>query len=214
MKIMTFNVGIWTRNRKKDDIFYWKNRMQAMHRMLITENPDVICFQELWFPATRYIPKNYRKVFGTGLEHPIYVRKGIKTGIGLFSIYWSTARIEGIRVFSIHGHWNDRRIERLCNNTRRIYAKDLIPAVLAGDWNTEYVGLYQGTQLLTSARVQCDIERDDTYIHFRESWRRGELDHVLLYRLIPADYKIIREWYGAFGGRISDHYPVVVIIKR
>ena len=129
MRIMTFNVGIWTRNRKKSDCFYWRSRMQAMYRMILAQEPDVICFQELWFPASRYIPKHYRKVFGTGLEHPIYVRKGIKAGLGLWCIHWSMARIEGIRIFSIHGHWNKQKKERLCNTVRKIYSKDLTPAI-------------------------------------------------------------------------------------
>ena len=212
MNIMTFNVGIWTRNRKKDDIFYWKNRMQAMEQMLRDLSPDVICFQELWYPATRYIPKDYRKVFGTGFEHPIYVKKGLHTGIGIFSIHWSMARVEGIRIFSIHGHWDSRKTERLCMNVKNIYAKDTRPAILAGDWNVEYNDLCKHTALLNSARVMYLAEKQDTYIHFWDSSRRGELDHVLMYLVRPKDYEVIRNWYTAFGGRISDHYPIVVTV--
>lgn len=215
LNIMSFNVGIWTRNRKKSDPFYWKTRMIGMKAMLQDRNPDVICFQELWFPATLYIPKGYKKIFGTGLEHPIYVKKGLKYSIGIFSIFWSMAKVEGIRIFSVHGRWNTKITERLCNNLKKIYAQDLRPAILAGDWNVEYEDLYKQTQLLTSARVEKGLERKDTYIHFYDNTRHGELDHILLYRSIVNNYKIIKDYALTPKGRVvrmSDHYPILVEI--
>ena len=211
MKIMTFNVGIWTRNTKKSDRFYWKDRMNAMGAMLNTHLPDVICFQELWFPASRYVPRQYRKVFGTGWEHPIYVRRGVKVGFRMFSIFWSMAKVNGIRIFSVHGHWSAKRTERICDSLRAVYANGLTPSVLAGDWNVEYADLYKHTQLLNSARVVMHKAKEDTYVHFTDPDRRGEIDHILAYQTYPRDYKIIYGCFGAKGGRISDHYPIMVV---
>ena len=209
-KILSLNVGIWTRNRKKSDPFYWKDRMKAMKRMLEDQDPDIICFQELWFPANLFIPKKYKKIFGTGLEHPIYIKKGLKHGLGKFSYYWSMVKVEGMRVFSIHGHWDKEITESICDSVKGVCMKDSTPAILAGDWNVECKALQQYVQPLTSAREDCGLPREVTYVHFHDPRRAGEIDHFILYHVCPKNYGIVHNGYGSPDGRISDHYPIIV----
>ena len=207
MKVMTFNAGIWTRNWKKTDPFYWKPRMEAMKEMITDNDPDVICFQELWFPMNRYIPKNYRKVCGTGVEHPIYVKRSIPVGKRMFRIFWSMAEINGINVFCVHGHWNKKVSNYIYNQLLNQYAKHSY-CVFTGDFNMEYD--YIPGHMGMSARLTLGREKKDTYIHFHDSSRHGELDHILLNGCRPYYYGVIPDKTI----RISDHYPVIAIIDK
>ena len=69
-----------------------------MERMIEDVNPDVICFQEMLFPATRYVPDGYKRVSGLNVSHPIFVRKGLKVNAHSLSIYWEACTVEGIRI--------------------------------------------------------------------------------------------------------------------
>ena len=63
--ILSFNVREWSRDTDKEKETFWKNRMEAMKKMIEEVSPDVICFQELMPPATRYVPDGYKSVTST-----------------------------------------------------------------------------------------------------------------------------------------------------
>lgn len=54
---------------------FWMKRMSKMRKMLKEEEPDVIFFQELSFPASLYIPKGYKRISDGATSHPIYALK-------------------------------------------------------------------------------------------------------------------------------------------
>lgn len=211
MKVLSFNVGIWSRNWKKSDPFFWKDRMRLMKDLLSAEQPDVICFQELWFPATLYIPRGYRKVCGSGLEHPIYVRKGLKARLGKFRIHWSAAEINGVKIVSTHGHWNEDITIKLCKDLEG-YVRPGEKALLVGDWNVTPDDLFKHLdKRFTNVREYMGLPSEDTYIHFHDHTRRGELDFFVSqnidkmsdYRIIPSPEQL----------RISDHHPISIDIN-
>ena len=68
--ILSFNVREWSRDTDKEKETFWKNRMEAMNKMIQDVSPDVICFQELMPPATRYVPDGYKSV-GLSVSHPV-----------------------------------------------------------------------------------------------------------------------------------------------
>lgn len=210
IKIMTFNAGIWTRNRKKTDKFYWKDRMKAMHKMLLEQSPDVICFQELWFPMNLYIPKEYHKVFGTGLEHPLYVKKGLKVKRRKFRIFWSMATVEGLPIYSVHGNWDPKLYNKILLSLQK-ERYNVGASVFAGDFNMEYSDIHNSPFYFgRSVRVSLNEPKRDTYIHFRNPDRRGELDHVFYWGCVPYLYYIIPDK----DIRISDHLPIMVVIRH
>lgn len=207
MKILSFNVGIWSRNWKKSDPFYWKNRMALMAELLAVENPDVICFQELWFPATLFIPNNYKRIFGTGLEHPIYVRKGVNHKLGKFRIHWSSAVVNGIKIFSTHGHWNENITIKLCKSLND-NVKDTDKALLVGDWNVVPEDLFKHLdKRFHNVREELNLPAKNTYEHFYDPARCWELDYFVSYNLSGfKNYRII----PSKSLRISDHDPISI----
>jgi len=51
MKILSHNVRVWTRDRDKNSDWYWKLRMERISDVISQIDPDILCFQELSFPA-------------------------------------------------------------------------------------------------------------------------------------------------------------------
>lgn len=78
--------------------------MVKINEFIKKENPDILCLQELSFPANLYVPKNYKRV-GLSIYHHIYVRKGIKARPLWFSIHHNGAKINDVRIINIHGTW-------------------------------------------------------------------------------------------------------------
>ena len=140
---MSHNVRVWTRDRNKSESWYWKDRMQRIGRIINEENPDILCLQELLFPANTYIPTGYRRV-GLSVYHPMYVRKGIKTRKHRFRFRWESceAYINGKWVFvvNVHLHWNEKifaRCMKKINNAVRYQLSIGNDVVMCGDWNVD-----------------------------------------------------------------------------
>ena len=87
LRVLSFNVREWTRDRDEMGEYYWRRRMEAMTRMIVDVNPDVICLQEVLPPVARYVPDGYRRV-GVGVSHPIFVRDTMQTSKHSFAIFW------------------------------------------------------------------------------------------------------------------------------
>lgn len=212
MRVMSFNVGIWTRNRSKQDPFYWKdraNKMQIFFKLIY--NPDVICFQELWYPHNTYIPKYFKKVFGTGWEHPIYVLNNYKVRKSWFHIFWSAAHIKSesekeFIVINMHGHWNNKIFTRICKQIRKfVYKHSYDKIIICGDFNN--------TPDVIAKQLPFDNAADlinnhvITYKHFYDDNRTGELDYCLVYNI---DNVLNFRVYDELIRYCSDHAAVEV----
>ena len=144
MKILTFNVRVWTRDIDKTSDWYWKDRMARIKDLIEQENPDVILFQELSFPACCYVPKGYRRV-GITASHPIYVKKGIKNRRHRFHFRWDSCEVmwndELVNIVNVHLHWDAKILERNMKKINALIEKEEargISTIAGGDWNNEY----------------------------------------------------------------------------
>lgn len=104
MRVISLNCRVWTRDTDRKSPRWWRRRMERIRRFITDEAPDVLCLQELSFPANLWIPKGYRRV-GLSASHHIYVRRGIKARPLWFSIHHNAAEVEGVRVINVHGTW-------------------------------------------------------------------------------------------------------------
>lgn len=207
MKIMTLNVGIWTRNWRRSDTHYWLTRARAMKNMIKEQKPDVICFQELWFPHNLWIPKGYRKILGTGLEHPIYCRKGLKATHSSFHFFWSEATVEGTDIFCVHSRWEAKYNQKVCRQLRDMYRYSSRPAVLSGDFNNSWATLSPLLPELATARGS--LPQKDTFRNFTRPESHGELDHILTTAGSVEHFALINE-DNPFA--FSDHLALVAVI--
>lgn len=212
LRILSFNVRIWTRDRDADSPVYWRTRMAAMERMIVDVDPDVICFQEMLFPATRYVPRGYRRVSGINITHPIFVRKGLKYQHHSMALHWDACTVEGIRILSVHSDWDKEIMQRV---VEQVNAQLTGCTVACGDWNAGLKALKKAGLQMQSARVLLGIPEEDTFVNFkRPDKSHGAIDHFFLEGLTPLHYRMITDGYGC--SKMSDHSPILldVLIPR
>lgn len=211
MRVLSLNVGIWTRNWKRSDTNYWLKRARVMSRVVESLNVDVICFQEMWFPMSMFVPKGYRKVRGTGWEHPIYVRDGIgDVHKSSFHITWSSAVVNSVEVVNVHTRWESRILKRTCEGIVNHCDESPYLSLLCGDFNNSW-GAVKGylPKSFESVREVLDEPMKDTFEHFTKPKSHGEIDlFVTDGVLVPLYYDVYLSSDG--GIRFSDHCPVVV----
>lgn len=206
MRILSFNIREWTRDRDKEGEYFWRDRMEAMRRMIEDVDPDVICLQEVLPPAGSYVPEGYRRV-GIGVSHPIYVRKTMKAGRHSFAIFWEAATVEGIRIVNVHSRWEQEIVERTVRQVNgQITGRD----VACGDFNTRLGSIESAGLRMQSARVLLGVAEDDTFANFTKAESHGPIDHFFVNGVTPLAYRMIIDGYGV--GRISDHWPIVLDI--
>lgn len=209
MKLLSLNARVWTRDLSKSSPYHWKKRMAAMRAMIDHIDPDIICLQEMSFPANLYIPVQYRKCGFLTASHHIYCKRGMKVGKTGYRIHWNHAVINGLTVINVHGTWRPK-MESICRDILE-FAIDK-DAAIAGDFN---IGAYKCWDygLTVPVRMTLDMDMQDTFVNFsRPKESHGEIDHVFLYGPRPEAYMVIKHGYGA--ERISDHYPVVVELNN
>ena len=210
MKIMTFNVRIWTRDTDSSSNRFWKTRMQKMKDLILRENPDIICFQEMMFPATNYIPSGYKRV-GISAHHSMFINKksGITAKNHCFSIFYEYADIKGqgmeFRLVNVHPRWEEDLSTKTLSKVQ-----DLVKArkcVVCGDFNVfiEDVrrnGLTRGY----SVREYLGIEKKDTFENYnRPTESHGEIDHFIVGGMqMPKTYTLIEDY------SMSDHRPLFI----
>ena len=206
--ILSFNVREWSRDTDKEKETFWKNRMEAMKKMIEEVSPDVICFQELMPPATRYVPDGYKSV-GLSVSHPVYIRKNLRASRHRFSIFWESCLVEGVSITNIHSRWEREIVERVVRHVNsHLTGKD----VACGDWNTFLATLNDAGLKMDSARVLLDVPETDTFANFsRPEQSHGAIDHFFVNGVTPLSYRMITNGYGV--AKISDHYPIVLTIK-
>jgi len=192
MKIISLNCRVWTRDRDKSSVHYWKKRMVKINEFIKKENPDILCLQELSFPANLYVPKNYKRV-GLSIYHHIYVRKGIKARPLWFSIHHNGAKINDVRIINIHGTWRKcmRKVWQKLRN------KVTEKTIIIGDFNqTKDV-----VEIQLKKPINYDYEVSfHNYAHDYEYMP----DHCVVFGL-NADIEIVND-----GFQMSDHLPLIV----
>ena len=205
MRLLSFNVRVWTRDTDKSSPDYWKTRMTAMKKMIEDINPDIICFQEMSYPTQTYVPSNYKRCGLLTASHHIYCRKGIHVGKTGYNVHWNYADIDGVRVICVHGIWTEKMLSVSQNIQDAVKGK----TIMAGDFNIN-ISECHGYGFPSSVRETLGLDAEDTFINWkRPETEHKEIDHVFVYGgLVPSGYEIIKDGYGA--DRISDHYPVLV----
>ena len=208
--ILSFNVRTWTRDTDRGSEVFWRTRMEAMERMIEDVNPDVICFQEMLFPATRYVPDGYKRVSGLNVSHPIFVRKGLKVNAHSLSIYWEACTVEGIRIINVHSRWEKDVMTRVVGQVNaQLTGRDLA----CGDWNVSLKPLKDAGLKMVSAREILNIPEEDTFANFkRPTQSHGAIDHFFVNGVEPVSYRMITDGYGC--SKMSDHYPILLELKR
>ena len=210
MKIMTFNVRIWTRDTDSSANTYWKKRMARMEELISRENPDIICFQEMMFPATCYIPSGYKRV-GISAHHSIFIKKnaGIKTRNHKFKIFYEYVDmdIQGFgefKLFNVHPRWEENLAQKTfadLNNDIGDYRK----CIVCGDFNANLEDARKNGLVGTSVREALGIEKKDTFQNYTKEYQHDEIDHFILNRMpLPKSYKIASDY------DVSDHKSVVI----
>ncbi len=204
VKVLSLNIRVWTRDIGKSGEHWWVKRYRGIREYIGTENPDVICLQEVWWPA-KYVLRlgklGYKRT-GWGFSHPIYARKGAAIKDSGTSVFATTATVDGVQYFSVHAHWKERYFQRAM---RWIAERRSLKCVCAGDFNTSDTQKLADNLYLSSARVRLGLSPIDTFTNFyRPKESHGEIDHVLTaLPVVPADYRI-----GPYG--FSDHRPVIM----
>ena len=210
IRILSFNVRTWTRDLDSSSGIYWRTRMAAMERMIKDVDPDVICFQEMLFPATSFVPDGYKRVSGINISHPIFVRKGMKYSGHSTSFYWESCVIEGIRIINVHSRWEKDVMTRV---VKQVNAQLSGCDLACGDWNVTLKSLQNAGLNMTSARVELGVPEDDTFANFKHPQSsHGAIDHFFVNGIIPQAYRMVTDGYGCT--KISDHYPIVLEIKK
>ena len=202
---MSFNARIWTRDTSPEDGGrYWKNRMKKMKWMINYLSPDVICFQELMFPANLYVPKDYKR-FNISFHHPIYVHKSIPIKNHVFKIHLDAVTIyDTVRIINVHSHWNQNILEKNCKQIREdfIHSGNSF-AIICGDFNNTEDCI----KLDWADRVPFENEQD-TFINWnRPEESHGIIDHFYVFGF-DSEAEIVTEY-----GKISDHYPILLNAK-
>ena len=208
LTILSFNVREWTRDTDSSQGTYWKDRMEAMERMIADLDPDIICFQELLPPAGRYVPDVYKQV-GMSVSHPIYVRKSMKASGHRFSIFWETCLVDGIRIINVHSRWEKKVVQRTVYQVNGQLSQK---TVACGDWNTFLPNIKKAGLLMESARELLGIPEEDTFANFTKPESHGAIDHFFIKGVTPLSYEMIVEGYGV--DKISDHFPIVLKIRH
>ena len=208
--ILSFNVRTWTRDRDSGSDVFWRTRMAAMERMIEDVDPDILCFQEMLFPATNYVPRAYKRVQGINVSHPIFIRKTLEYSDFAQAVRWEACTVDGIRIINVHTHW-DREI--LLRTVEHVNAQATGCTVACGDWNNGLETIREAGLQLESARVLLGVPETDTFANFtRPAESHGPIDHFFVRGLTPLAYRMVTDGYGC--SRISDHYPIVLTVRK
>ena len=222
MKVLSFNVRVWTRdlNPKKKER-YWKNRMDAIRSFIRFKNPDIICFQELSYPATNYVPHSYERV-GCTVSHPIYIRKDrFEVKKHIFRIHFDYVSLidkttnKEYDVFNVHSHWNKKTLEENLSNIGEM-ADVNKNTIMCGDWNNDFdtlnqYALFEDFPLINHGKIT--FEHFDKYqVNSVDFFATNVAENDEQYLFCDVPNRVKRGRY--FPVTMSDHYPVVLDIRK
>ena len=213
LRVLSFNVRTWTRDLDSGSDVFWRTRMEAMERMIEDLDPDILCFQEMLFPATRYVPDGYRRVSGgVNISHPIFVRKGVKWQDHEVAVRWEACTVEGVRIINVHSSWDGEITARTVEQVNE-QLTDCEMAVACGAWNVRLAALQKAGLQMESARELLGVPEDDTFANFtRPQESHGPIDHFFVAGLQAVSYRMITDPYGC--SKMSDHFPIVLDIRK
>lgn len=213
LRVLSFNVRTWTRDLDADSDVFWRTRMEAMERMIEDLDPDILCFQEMLFPATRYVPEGYRRVSGgVNISHPIFIRRGVKWQDHEVAVRWEACTVEGVRIINVHSSWDGEITARTVEQVNA-QLTDCGMALACGDWNVRLAALQKAGLQMESARVLLGVPEDDTFENFtRPQESHGPIDHFFVVGLQAVSYRMITDSYGC--SKMSDHFPIVLDICK
>ena len=205
-KILSLNIRVWTRDTKRQSEHWWVARYRAIHDYIKEQNPDVICLQEVWWPA-KYVLRlgklGYKKT-GWGFSHPIFVRKSAKVSRRAVSIFSTMAIVDEVQYFSVHCRWEEKLFQRAMEWVRRkLYLYRFMPCIACGDFNrTNRDSIHEALTWLSSVRDgRFPV---DTFQNYKHPESCGEIDHFFANGCVVV--------YSYFVGQtnLSDHRPIVL----
>lgn len=216
MKILSLNIRTWTRDKNKVNSHWWIERYYKIHDYIKEENPDVICLQEVLWPA-KYILKlkelGYKRT-GWGFTHPVYVRKSKKVQKHRVSIFSTRVIVDEIQYFSVHCRWEEKLFQKAMKWIyKRVVENNNMKCIAAGDFNRSDISSITQAIDMTSARQELELESQDTFTNYkRPEQSHGEIDHFFVSGFWKTLYTI--ESYKVGPSDLSDHRPIVLTFKK
>lgn len=203
IKVLSLNCRVWTRDIDKTSPYYWRTRMEKIAEMISKQQPDILCLQELSWPATKYIPKEYKRVTH-GFSHSIWVKRTIFIatyghGWRIFADYADFGYFNNFRfrVINVHGRWTERARKKMLKIFDRW--NNVYPVIAMGDFNNTYEQM--GIPYLAYRKLGYD-----TFQNWTKPESHGEIDLLYHSVTIPPSFIEKIEWAGT---RASDHWPIV-----
>lgn len=199
MMIISLNCRVWTRDTKRASERFWVKRMERVRSFILERAPDVLCLQELSFPANLWIPWKYHRV-GLSASHHIYVRKGVKARPLWFSMHHNAAVADGVRVINVHGTWR-KCMEKVWERLRMETEKK--PCVIVGDFNHPAASVEKNLMARTAPKASGVTFRNYS------TGAQGDIDHCAAFGIDVVSCEVFDD-----GFAMSDHLPVVIHIEK
>lgn len=209
MKVLSFNVRCWYRDTNKSVSTYWRNRARKMKHLIEKENPDVIFFQEMLFPMSLYIPKEYKKIT-LMTSHSIYVRKNrFKLLNTKWHLRFCSAKVKDkvtnqkYNLFCVHTHWNENIVKDTVNKLMKQMGNTDIISIAGGDWNN----FPETITPLINSNLFLITGTSETFVNYTNEKSRGILDFFVSNINKFKNFSIASTDFS-----ISDHLPVILQI--
>ena len=212
MKVISLNIRTLYRDTKRQSEHWWVARYRAIHEYIKEQAPDIICLQEVWWPA-KYVLRlgalGYKKT-GWGFSHPIFVRKNQKMSKRRVSLFSTMAIVGDIQVFSVHCRWEEKLFQRAMKWICKQSVYDGKKRIAAGDFNTSNIRKVEDATYLSSVRRMLEMESVDTFANYRRPEEsHEEIDHFFT----GCIHVPIIESYSVGPDDLSDHRPIVFSFK-
>ena len=204
MRMMSFNVREWPRDRDKSSPYYWGARLDAICRCVRDVDPDIICLQECWPRMARAIKRLGYK--GHGFHHLILTRRTMKAKGHRWRIFYDWLDVDGTRIVNVHSRWEERVARKVIPSVAKLCAGRR--AVACGDFNVPLTTIEDIGLGLTHVRSFLKYAPLDTFQNFTKASSHGEIDHFFVNLIKPETFRIVKDNYGC--RRMSDHYPIMM----
>ena len=205
MKIISFNIREWHRDKDESSPYYWKKRRDSIAKMIKAENPDILCIQEGSLKMLSSLKKlGYKRVNFT-VSHAIYVKRSLKAKHHRFHIFYDWCEVNGLRLINVHTRWEKWIIKKVAKGVSKLMNTDKV--IACGDFNYTLESLRHFGLMSQHARTDLKVSKEDTFINFkRPTESHGEIDHFFYSGITLKSFGIIKDGYGC--ERMSDHYPI------